>query len=58
MDIQNIQFKKLIKSQVMWQKEELAGKVRGMFFKWKEGRIEGDFFCTERRGLSDNSVGV
>ena len=28
-----------------------------MFFRWKEGRIEGDFYCTGRRGLSYDSVG-
>ena len=55
---QNAQFKKLIKSHMKWQKEDLAGKVRGMFFRWKEGRIEGDFYCTGRRGLSYDSVGV
>ena len=51
MDIQNIQFKKLIKSHMKWQKEDLAGKARGMFFRWKEGRIEGDFFLHREKGI-------
>ena len=36
---QNAQFKKLIKSHMKWQKEDLAGKARGMFFSG--GKREG-----------------